>query len=137
MRIAQVEPLGGSKTREGEGFGDTCLFILHDPVYPKTFGDCFVHGVTWVQGTRRILKHELCATTIGLEFLAAVSQGSAIDEHLARGGALQAQERARKGCLAAATLADECHDLAVAQCQVDTVDGPRCTAAATPAEGNF
>ena len=78
----------------------------------------------WVEGGKRILEDHLHAPPQRTELLVVeVRDVLAVEEHLAAGRLVEAQDRAADRRLAAARLADQAERLAAADLERDAVDG--------------
>ncbi len=120
--VAQVEALGRTQSRTRESVGHLGLLALVQAVYPQALGYRLVHGVPWVECSGRVLQDQLRTPAVGLQIAGPVRQRLACDIDLARGGPLQAKNRAGQCRFPGTAFADQSDDLTAADGEVDTVD---------------
>src|SRR5690606_30364691 len=107
--------------------------LVPEAVDARALRHRLVDGVPGVERAHRVLQHELHLLAVLLERPGRVAQRLSLVPDRARGRLLQAGQRAREGGPAAAGLADERHDVALADREVGAVDG----AGAPPARGEL
>ena len=121
--VAQEQALGrpepGRRQRGGDELGlrpalcPISLSVVRDEtVQPDALGDGVVDRVPGVQGTGRVLQHQLHSAPERLEPAGGPVERLAVEEHLARGWRLQSEQRPGQRGLARPRLPHQRHDLA-------------------------
>ena len=136
VRVAQEQPLGGPQPGRGQRRRDELRLApalavgALEPVQPDALGDRLVDRVPGVERAGRVLEHELDAPTERPQPPRGALEGLPVEQHLAGGGLLEAQQGAGERGLARARLAHQRDDLPRRDAEVDAVHRPRDRAAA-------
>jgi hypothetical protein len=132
VRVGEEEAARRPQAAAGQGVLDQRLLVAADAVDAEPLSDRLVHRLARVERAGRVLEDELDLPPVGLQRAGALADRPAAVPHLTGGRPDQAEDRPRRGGLAAAGLAGERHDLARPHRQVHPVHRPGHRPPATP-----